>query len=309
MKMKPSIEKMLQKSEICRHNWWRYLSANPSAYTLLTENQSKIDWMFFSKNTNLLAIDELNYAIYLNKHTVSWSYLSSNSSAINILKKYPHEICWISLCENTSLEAIQMLKENPENINWYCLSLNPSAIDILEQNTDKLDWHNISKNPSAIHLLKKYPENINWECLSENPSEEAIQLLEQNPEKVDWFNMSKNPSNYAIDLLLKNPTKIKWFALTLNSNPRTIEIFEKYQDTYFTHSTFVNMFSRPEDLQPGQSTICTIVCLLEQPYIFEYDYAKMKANMDILRKELIMKSIHPSRVCKWIMCDNEDMLE
>jgi hypothetical protein len=25
--------------------------------------------MFFSKNTNLLAIDELNYAIYLNKHT------------------------------------------------------------------------------------------------------------------------------------------------------------------------------------------------------------------------------------------------
>ena len=48
--------------------------------------------------------------------------------------------------------------------------------------------------------------------------------------------------------------------------------------------------------------------LLEQPYIFEYDYVKMKLNMDTLREELIQKTMHPSRVCKIIEEGYDEML-
>ena len=58
---------------------------------------------------------------------------------------------------------------------------------------------------------------------------------------------------------------------------------------------------------PGDDGVI-ISNLLEQPYIFEYDYAKMKLKMDILREELIQKAMHPSRVCKLIEEGYDEML-
>ena len=40
--------------------------------------------------------------------------------------------------------------------------------------------------------------------------------------------------------------------------------------------------------------------------LFEYDYARMKSNMDIIRLDLMMKSLHPSRVCRWIECGGDE---
>ncbi len=41
-------------------------------------------------------------------------------------------------------------------IDWYWLSgnSNPKAIELLKENPDNIDWENLSENPAAIELLK-----------------------------------------------------------------------------------------------------------------------------------------------------------
>jgi hypothetical protein len=50
------------------------------------------------------------------------------------------------------------------------LPINPNAIEILKENPDKIDWCLLSINPNAIELLKEYPNKIRWYWLSDNPS-------------------------------------------------------------------------------------------------------------------------------------------
>ena len=58
---------------------------------------------------------------------------------------------------------------------------------LLEQNPEKINWECLSKNPSAgaLLLLEQNPEKINWRWLSTNPSAGALLLLEKNPEKIN----------------------------------------------------------------------------------------------------------------------------
>jgi hypothetical protein len=37
-----------------------------------------------------------------------------------------------------------LLEQNPDKINWGCLSGNPSAIHLLEKNQGKINWNNLS---------------------------------------------------------------------------------------------------------------------------------------------------------------------
>ena len=66
--------------------------------------------------------------------------------------------------------AINLLKENPDKINWYWLSGNPCAINLLKENPDKIDWPWLSANPCAIDLLKENLDKINMRYLSSNPN-------------------------------------------------------------------------------------------------------------------------------------------
>jgi hypothetical protein len=66
--------------------------------------------------------------------------------------------------------TIELLKANPEKINWNCLCTNPAAIHLLEANIEKINWYELSKNPAAIHLLEANIEKVNWYELSKNPA-------------------------------------------------------------------------------------------------------------------------------------------
>jgi hypothetical protein len=41
------------------------------------------------------------------------------------------------------------------------MSFNPNAINLLKENPEKIDWFILSSNPNAIKLLKENPEKIN----------------------------------------------------------------------------------------------------------------------------------------------------
>ena len=85
--------------------------------------------------------------------------------------------------------------------SWCCLSRNPCAIELLKENPNKLNWDYLSLNPckEAIELLKQNRDKINWSGLSSNPCKEAIELLKLNPNKIDWSIVSSNPNIFTYD--------------------------------------------------------------------------------------------------------------
>jgi hypothetical protein len=48
------------------------------------------------------------------------------------------------------LQAIELLKENPENIDWIILSANTKAIELLKENQNNINWTALSKNISIF---------------------------------------------------------------------------------------------------------------------------------------------------------------
>ena len=110
----------------------------------------------------------------------------------------------------------------------------------------------------------------NWKGLSSNPN--AIHILETNLDKIDWAWLSMNPN--AIDILKNNFDKIDWNYLS--SNPNAIYILEKNIDKI--HFEYLS----------------------QNPNIFELDYNYLKKRMDIIREELVMKSLHPFKIIRWL---------
>jgi hypothetical protein len=81
-------------------------------------------------------------------------------------KRLHNKISWYSLSENPNV--IELLKENPDKIDWGCLlrNSNPEAFELLKQNPDKIVWGSLEKNKKGIELIKLYSEKINWKELS-----------------------------------------------------------------------------------------------------------------------------------------------
>ena len=159
---------------------------------------------------------------------LDWKYLSSNPNAIELLKANPQKINWEGLSANSSQYAIEMLKAYPKKIDWFYLSTNqnPYAIELLKANPEKIDWEGLSGNPNATKLLKANPEKIDWGWLSSNPSQYAIELLKANPDEIQMSYLSSNPNPYAIELLKANPDEIDWLFLSTNPNPYAIELLK-----------------------------------------------------------------------------------
>jgi hypothetical protein len=93
-------------------------------------------------------------------------------------------------------------------------------------------------------------------------------------EKIDWGYLSENPN--AIHLLEKNPKKIDWRYLS--DNPNAIHLLEKNQEKINWHTLSGN------------------------PSIFKktINYEYLYQRMNVIREEMMMKCMHPSRLERWI---------
>jgi hypothetical protein len=57
--------------------------------------------------------------------------------------------------------AIELLKRNPQEVDWNEITGNPAAIDFIEQNEDRVtDWSGLAKNKNAERLIPKYINRI-----------------------------------------------------------------------------------------------------------------------------------------------------
>jgi hypothetical protein len=122
---------------------WYYLSSNPNTIELLRANIEKIHWGNLSGNTNRNAIELLRQKIYdenqmpedelknlNNSKKISWDLLSSNPNAIELLKANPNKINWRFLSSNPNPKVIEIMKNNINKLRWYWSS-NPSIFDEL----------------------------------------------------------------------------------------------------------------------------------------------------------------------------------
>ena len=75
----------------------RFLSLNPNAIELLTQNQDKIDWNNLSLNENAIEL------LTQNKDKINWRFLSENPNAIELLKDNQDKIDWVRLSLNPSI--------------------------------------------------------------------------------------------------------------------------------------------------------------------------------------------------------------
>lgn len=179
---------------------WYWFSGNPAAIDILKENPDKIDWDRFSK----VCSDE-EY-LWKNIDKIVWHKLARNPHATNVLRwflnslipesketfnvknlnilNHDYILFWSNISENPA--AIDILKENPDKMNWVhlCLNTSPDAIKMLEANQDKIHWNCLSLNPAAIHLLKNNRDKLSISCLNSNPYDYLR-------EKIDHFNSLK----------------------------------------------------------------------------------------------------------------------
>ena len=102
-------------------------------------------------------------------NNINWDGLAGNCNSIELLENNLDKITDLEALSNNP-SAIELLKKNPNKIDWSYLSLNPNAIDLLKSNPDKLYWCNLNLNLNAIDLLIDNPDKISWDLLSHNPS-------------------------------------------------------------------------------------------------------------------------------------------
>jgi hypothetical protein len=93
-------------------------------------------------------------------------------------------------------------------------------------------------------------------------------------EKLDWYRLSGNPN--AIHLLEKNQEKIVWRYLS--DNPNAMHLLEKNQEKIYCNALSGN------------------------PSIFKktINYGYLYQRMNIIREEMMMRCMHPSRLERWI---------
>lgn len=196
---------------------WEALSKNPNATHILLKNMDKIDRSYFCENPHPDVIK------YLEKNTdkISWCSLATNPSAMHLLKQkiaeikykyhpvvFPFEIDFEMFCLNPNPEAIEIIKQYPEEIEYYdawtFLASNPNAVELLSQNLDEIDWDLFTRNtsPDAIALLEQNLDKLNWgDCFLEmhllrNPA--AIHIIERNWHKIEHKSIDEFSSNPAI---------------------------------------------------------------------------------------------------------------
>jgi len=209
---------------------WMILSSNPSAIELLKANPRRINWHSLCKNPNAIDMleQEVNENSY---KRISISMLATNPRAIHLLlkiyKKEPQIIDyhWTYLAVNPNSiflfsQALDKYKYDDEKkciLNnpyiWGCLSRNPNAIELLKANPDKINWKKFSENPKAIDLLEKEFFGIKDKTKGSNIICDTLRFIYNGVEdvfcnlfcirkkellkRIDFDNLSLNPSIFV----------------------------------------------------------------------------------------------------------------
>jgi hypothetical protein len=267
------------------------INTGTAAVEWLVKNPRYIDDMYFSQNLHQAVL--AYYATY--PHHINWRAMSANPSAeaVVLMREYRNYVCWRSLSLNNHPDAVEFLMETPENIQWDMFSGNESAkaVAILRENRDRIRWPALSINchPDAVALLLETPENIVYRWFLENSAPEALLWNRAHLHLI-------RPGDYLHIIDNKNPDAVVWLSEIL-TDPSQLGIFWKHPS--IAAFDFIRKNKIPcqndYDVRYGVPS-----CTSKNPDIFEdvYDYASIRANMDLIREDLARACAHPTRLIR-----------
>jgi len=108
----------------------------------------------------------MNLREWIDSSNLNYEYLSGNINAIELLKANPDKINWKYLSRNLSPDAIELFRKNQDKINWNSLSFNPLIFtydyEKIKKNFEELAEEIIAKalHPKRIfRLIEEYGED------------------------------------------------------------------------------------------------------------------------------------------------------
>lgn len=267
---------------------------------------------------------------YLNNTFIDWYYVSANPCCVDLLEEYPKtRINWSQLCFNTSPNAIALVSQNrSRSICAYAIAQNPAATELIKK------YH--KRNPTTDYGDTRFP-NIRFEYLAGNPNPEIFQYVKQemrdflrtaDEEEVEifWESLASNPSDEAVTFMLTEapPDRINWRTVYRSSCPAAIDAIMRCKTKIFDPENteyIVNYIACNQHIEVLGAVIDHLRCcyayegrydkankkreiliemLAQNPAIFAYDYARMRAERADLHAELIAWYMSPARVAAFL---------
>jgi len=280
----------------------------PGFIDYLEKNPEYIDWSTLSSNPAAIKL------LLKNKYSIRWSSFSANPAAIDILLENKDRIDWKEFSKNPHPKAFKYLMESARDlIDWpsFSTNINPDVCIFLQKNQSYIDWSMIASNPNAYEILKEnYPYFANhyyriFINMCSNPNPDVIALLDIH--RIRWHVLSRNPA--GIDVLLKYPELIDWPTFSENTHPLALKHMRANKEKIFWEGLLGNPAAM-DLIKELSNTYPITEYIWFNPSLFVIDYVKMaEERMSILREELMMKTLHPSRIQKLIElgCDIDDL--
>jgi hypothetical protein len=234
-------------------------------------------------------------------------HLRQNKSAFNVKYKL---LDWI----------------NVDNLEWNLLSINPRAISLLEQYPEKINWNYIQANSNKTQLSKQIPaqmtcithEKINKiQGLMNNLYDDDNTSLEQDQDDIDrlhhtlgtyevnyFVHRGRNPEDILLLQQLElDSLKINWGSLSEENplfNANALDFLNRVPKN--DNFCYMCMDPSPSMMHLLEKTRENIdwKAISINPSIFTIDYDCVTERMEAIKEELIVTSMHPKRIQRFL---------
>ena len=185
-------------------------------------------------------------------------------SNFDIIRANPDFVDWVELCQCSW--ALSILEENLDKIYWEVVSCYEWAYEFVlrhlndNEEAKRCSLESLSRVEWALPILLEHPEYIWWDCAIHNPC--AKQIFSTHFDKINWKQIYECP-DWLLDIISDNVEIMDWSAINLE---------------------------------------CVII---------RYPYERLKKRLQDVRKELIEYLFYPDRIRVWIEAGNdiEDYME
>ena len=193
---------------------------------------------------HIFAKTERNIDVLMAHDDLDWLGVSCNPHAIELLRENPENIDWEYLGDNPNPDIVNIIKECAQEDNWLSFVSNRNLNEIWEgvldyyllnhsdEDESERFWKQISSNPSAkaISIIESNLDKINWCSLSSNPS--ALHILEQNKSKINADKLTQNPAIYVYNYekIAKTMAESDFFKQLMENrfHPKNYDKFEDW---------------------------------------------------------------------------------
>jgi len=242
----------------------------------------------------------------INKNIIDWQWFSRQPQYINIIEQNPRNLNWENLLLNpNAIHIIQKNFKKLENNDLYNLACNPNAIDIIKEylyshfkdlDDDESFWEQLSSNPNACSILLDHVENINWESLATNPNIKYIftnLMIQKNKLTQNYLNTLNDENIIDISYFDNLYNLHDDFIESLSSNPNAIQILEKISGENYEKLSWYNLSINPKAINIIKKNKDKII----------WDYLSSNPNaidliVEQIEKDNILEDLQPAKKIK-----------